>query len=70
MRHRQAGISPRCVPSLRRRVGKRETAHAHDITLLIDGMGGGGAQRVMLNLIKMWSEQGLRICLITSLSRD
>ena len=33
-------------------------------------MGGGGAQRVMLNLIKMWSEQGLRICLITSLSRD
>ena len=70
MRHRQAEIPPRCVPSLRRRVGKRETDHAHDITLLIYSMSGGGAQRVMLNLIRMWSEQGLRICLITSLSRD
>ena len=70
MRHRQTDASPRCVPSSQRGIGKRKRAHARDITLLIDGMGGGGAQRVMLNLIRMWSEQGLRICLITSLSRD
>ena len=45
-------------------------SRAHDITLVIDSMGGGGTQRVMLNLIKIWAEQGLRICLITSLGED
>ena len=40
-------------------------SHAHDIALVISDIGGGGAQRVMLNLIKFWSEQGLRVCLIT-----
>ena len=47
-----------------------EAERTHDITLVIDSMGGGGAQRVMLNLIKSWSERGLRICLITSLAED
>lgn len=42
----------------------------HDIALVTSHMGGGGAQRVMLNLIRVWSKQGLRICLITSLSEE
>ncbi len=46
------------------------SAHAHDIALVISDMGGGGAQRVLTNLINIWSEQGLRICLITSLGEE
>ena len=59
-----------CVRSSRRRAGTSETARPHDITLVIDSMSGGGAQRVMLNLIKIWSRQGLRICLVTSSGED
>ena len=45
-------------------------SRTHDIALVISDLGGGGAQRVMLNLIKILSEQGVRICLITSMDEE
>ena len=44
---------------------KRATARAHDIAVVISDIAGGGAQRVLTNLIGVWLEQGFRICLLT-----
>ena len=48
-----------------RKERKNPESRLHDMTLVISDFSGGGAQRVLTNLIRMWSEQGLRICLIT-----
>ncbi len=41
-----------------------------DITFIIHDMRGGGAQRVALNLMRVWIDQGKRVQLITWLAED
>ncbi|WP_267256629.1 glycosyltransferase [Coxiella endosymbiont of Ornithodoros maritimus] len=36
-----------------------------DLCLVIPDMGGGGTQRVLMNLVKHWLNQGKKICVIT-----
>ena len=57
--------SPHQVLELQRASNMNPGSRSHDITVVIADLTGGGAQRVLKNLIESWSEQELRICLIT-----
>ena len=57
--------SPHQVPELQCTSNMSPESRSHDITVVTSDMKGGGAQRVLKNLIESWSGQGLRICLIT-----
>jgi glycosyltransferase involved in cell wall biosynthesis len=41
-----------------------------DILLVIDNLGGGGAQRVLTTLANSWSRRGLRVCILTFAGQD
>lgn len=49
----------------RRQMKRERVARTHDVTVVISDLGGGGAQRVLKNIVDMWTESGLRVCVIT-----